>query len=163
MCGCKSTPDNQTQYNTVDRTSVDQSLMRSAEMAQRSLAVLEQNSNYLTTKALSNKQKEEIRRQAGYIPPGLDLPFTFNQRLPITKVVTLIAEMTGYRVQRVSAPAVDISETVTAYGRPAVDVLRDLGNRLGTRATIKVIPNATVGENDINGVIQIIYSNNERG
>lgn len=165
VTGCQSTQEKPTKYNTVDVSSVDQSLMRSAELAQRSLAILEQNSNYLTTRALTDAQRDAIRTQAAYIPPGLEQPVTFNQRLPITKTVTLIAEMTGYKVQRVNPPAVDVSETVTAYARPAVDVLRDLGTRLGSRATIKIIPNQHIGKNDLNGVIQIIYPNpiDERG
>lgn len=157
MSGCQSSDGIENVYNTVNTAPVDAALIAAAEAAQRSLAIMEQSNNYKTHKALSQEQRADIYQQANYVPEGLDIPITMNQRLPIQKTIKIIAEMTGYSFVPINPPANDISESVNAYARPALEVLRDLGVRLADRAIIRILPNPNHSENNNNGIIQLIY------
>ncbi|MDI5833295.1 hypothetical protein OCF84_20785 (plasmid) [Shewanella xiamenensis] len=157
LTGCVSSGATSSVYNTVDMSPIDAALLASAEAAQKSLLVMEQNNNYKTHKALSEKDSKDIYEQANYVPVGLDIPITMNQRLPIQKSVALICDVTGYSLVTINPPKVDISESVFAYARPAVEVLRDLGSRLADRAIIRVIPNPNPTSTSNNGIIQLEY------
>lgn len=157
IVGCQSSDGIGSVYNTMNTAPVDEALIAAAEAAQRSLAIMEQSNNYKTHKALSQEQRADIYQQANYVPQGLDIPITMNQRLPIQKTVQIIAELTGYSFVPINPPSNDISESVNAYARPALEVLRDLGVRLADRAIIRVLPNPNQSEQTKNGIIQLIY------
>jgi hypothetical protein len=157
LVGCQSTDNRGSIYNTLNTAPVDEALIASAEAAQKSLLIMEQSNNFKTHKALTQEQRSDIYEQASYVPNGLDTPITMSQRLPIQKTIGIIAEMTGYSFVTINPPKYDISESVNAYARPALEVLRDLGVRLANKATIRIIPNPHYSENTKNGIIQIIY------
>jgi hypothetical protein len=157
LSGCQSADNRGSIYNTLNTAPVDEALIASAEAAQKSLLIMEQSNNYKTHIALTQEQRADIYEQASYIPIGLDTPITMSQRLPIQKTVGLIADMTGYSLVTINPPKNDISESVNAYARPALEVLRDLGVRLANKATIRIIPNTNTSQNSNNGIIQLIY------
>lgn len=156
MSGCQSGQSTSI-YNTVNMSPIDEALIASAEAAQRSLLVMEQNNNYKTHKAISNADRQSVYEQANYVPTGLDIPITMNQRIPIQKSIELICDMTGYSMVTINPPRHDISESINAYARPAIEVLRDLGSRLGDKAIIRVLPNPSPTSTSRNGIIQIEY------
>jgi hypothetical protein len=159
LTGCQSRAENENQYNTVDMSDIDLALKESALAIQRSIKIMEHNRNYIAAKIVPEGQRDGYVEQINYMPKGLDTPITMNQRIPLKATIDLIAEMTGYKVLIVNDPVTDISVSTRVYAKPAIDVLRDMGVKLGDSAMISVVPFKDPKENGVNGVIKIIYAN----
>lgn len=83
-------------------------------------------------------------------PQPIAQPITIRWTGPVEQIVQTLAEKAGYTYRTAGAPGnIPLTVLVDAYERPLIDVLRDIGLQLGTRADVAV---------DINGgVVQLRY------
>ncbi|QIR16529.1 hypothetical protein [Shewanella aestuarii] len=158
VCGCASTKKEETAYNVVDMTDIDMALMQSAKAIQSSIKIMEENKNFIASRSKSNEETDKYAEQMTYIPNGLDVPITLNDRLPLQKTLKIIGYLTGYQVLTVNPPQNDISKSVRVYARPAIYVLRDLGVELGEEAHIAVMPFKEPKPDGMLGIITVTYA-----
>jgi defect in organelle trafficking protein DotD len=84
---------------------------------------------------------------AGNAPPELRRAITVNWIGPVEPVTKTLADRAGYSFVTVgAAPPVPLVISIDAENKPVIDVLRDIGLQLGSRADIKVDGNRRVVE-----------------
>lgn len=117
------------------------------------------------TKALEGlSQVEQVRTPSAAqaappianAPMELQRPVTFAWSGPVEPVAADIAAWTGYAFRTVGdQPPTPIIVTLDVFNTPMVEVLRDIGLQMGTRADLKLDANRRV--------IEIIYASTVNG
>ncbi|WP_188740032.1 hypothetical protein [Shewanella inventionis] len=156
--GCASTDKEASAYNVVDMSEIDLALLQSGKAIQASIKIMEENKNFIASKSKSDEEQQEYSEQMTYVPNGLDVPITLNDRLPLQKTLKIIGYLTGYQVMTVNPPQNDISKSVRVYARPAIYVLRDLGVSLGDEAHISILPFKEPKPDGMLGLITVTYA-----
>lgn len=80
-------------------------------------------------------------------PPELQKAVSFSWAGPVEPVARDMAGRAGYQFRTVgNAPVTPIVVTISAYNTPIVEVLRDIGLQMGTRADLRVDANTRLVE-----------------
>ena len=89
-------------------------------------------------------------------PPELQRAVTFSWSGPVEPVAADIAAWTGYTFRTIGdQPPSPIVVTLDVYNLPMVEVLRDIGLQMGTRADLKLDANRRA--------IEIVYASTVNG
>jgi defect-in-organelle-trafficking protein DotD len=88
---------------------------------------------------------------ADNVPPELKRAITVNWVGPVEPIAKTLADRAGYGFQTVGAgPPVPLVVSIDVENKPVIEVMRNLGLQLGTRADVKV--------DGVNKMVEIHYA-----
>lgn len=137
LAGCSSKPE---AGSALDTSIIEKQMLLTAKAVAESKQIRARSENALRLAALSEEEKERYKQVVAYIPPGLDLPLSYNERIEADRILKLIAQMTRWEFDvRGRVPVNGAMVYVNRETTPAYDLIIDIESQIKDRAKIVLI------------------------
>lgn len=137
LTGCASKPSDAAKF---EAASIEKQMILSAKVVAESKQIRARSENALRLASLSDAEKEKYSELVKYIPPGLDMPLSFNERIEAARVLQLIAQMTRWDFDsRGRLPVNGAMVHVNRELAPAFDIIIDIESQVKDRAKVILV------------------------
>lgn len=137
VAGCSTKPKPDT---SLDTTAIEKQMLLTAKAVAESKQIRARSENALRLAALSEAEKERYKQIVAYIPPGLDLPLSYNERIEADRILNLIAQMTRWDYEpRGRVPVNGAMVYINRETTPAFDLVLDIESQIKDRAKVILI------------------------
>ncbi len=136
--GCASKKETRLPF---DSASIEKQMVLSAKAVAESKQIRARAENALRIATLSEDEKEKYKQLVSYIPPGMDIPIDFNERMEAQRMLELIAQMTKWDFQppKGRIPVNGAMVYINSQMTPAIDILINIESQIKDRAKIILV------------------------
>ncbi|MEA1987773.1 MAG: DotD/TraH family lipoprotein [Pseudomonadota bacterium] len=150
VSGCSATSSKKYNENEVKRNNYDDTdkevmklLAGFTDGVNKSLRVLAEVKNAEMKSEISQEAMTRLEWENNIVPPNLDTQMSFNWNGTPEQPLQMIADYTGYEfVPSDKKPVLKPVVMIQSTSRPAIDILRDIGNQLGEVAKVRILPSS---------------------
>lgn len=139
-----------------DEASIEKQMILSAKAVAESKQIRARAENAIRIASLSETEKEKFKEMVSYIPPGMDIPIDFNERMEAERMLKLIAQMTRWDFEpRGKVPVNGAMVYINSQMTPAIDIIYNIESQIKDRARIILVEYEK--GNEKNGMIILDY------
>jgi hypothetical protein len=154
LMGCASKNETRLPF---DSLSIEKQMVLSAKAVAESKQIRARSENALRLSTMTDEERAKYKQLVSYIPPGMDLPLEFNERLEAETFLKLIAQMTRWDFEvKGKRPVNGAMVYLNVKMTPAIDVIYDIDSQI--KGVAKIILVEYEKGNEKNGMIILDFS-----